>query len=337
MKVKSRSAIAIMAALSALVIAGVFVPAASAAPSNTLVFVNQPQDSEAGTTIRASDLNQGSDVVKVKLVDANGNLVTNSNSKVTFSLRAGTGFANGSLSVTPQSLVGGIATFAPVVVNGDPVPTLSIGTPNEPFFTSYSLVPSTTGGGPKITGAPSDAFDIFTDGESCVAEQCDAQTANGTGTETYAVTTTGTLGASKLAASTLPGFSCAEFGQKEIYPNSVFVWVTTETNTSDGFSPVLVQSHITKKDMKASTNNGQAHVDWCVGLEEATAWEHNGGTYVQQDTNNDGVLDLYVGLAVPCGQNGSDFAPCLVSQVGDGAGGSVVTGWLPGGDPPRRP
>ena len=328
-KVRSSAAIAIAAA--ALVVAGLWVPAASAASEKTLVFVTQPQDSEAGATIHSADLNQASGTVQVKLVDANGNTITNSNSKVTFSLLAAPGFVNGSLSVTPQSLAGdGIAEF--------PEGTLSIGTPNEPFFTSYSLVPSTTGGGPKITGAPSTAFDIFGDGESCVADQCDAQTPNGTGTETYAVTTTGTLGASKLAASTLPGFSCAEFGQKEIYPNNVFVWVTTETDSNtDSFAPVLVESHITKKDMKASTNNGQAHVDWCVGLEEATAWEHNGGTYVQQDTNNDGVLDLFVGLAVQCGQNGSDFAPCLVSQVGDGAGGSIVTGWLPGGDPPRRP
>jgi hypothetical protein len=331
MRKKFRSVVAIAAAAAALVVAGMWVPAASAANEKTLVFVTQPQDSEAGATIHAADLNQASGLVQVKLVDANGNIITNSNSKVTFALRAGTGFANGSLSVTPQSLAGdGIAEFG----EG----TLSIGTPNEPFFTDYSLVPSTTGGGPKITGDPSAPFDIFGDGESCVGESCDAQTPNGTGTETYAVTTTGTLGASKLAASALPGFSCAVFGQKEIYPGSVFVHVTTETDNNDVFAPVLVQSHITKRDMKASTNNGQSHVDWCVGLKTAAAWIANGAAFEQQDTNQDGTLDLYVGLAPPCPQsNPSSKAPCLVSQTGDGSGGSIVTGWVPGGDPPRRP
>ena len=46
---------------------------------------------------------------------------------------------------------------------------------------------------------------------------------------------------------------------------------------------------------------------------------------------------LYVGFAPACPQaNPSAFAPCIVSQTGDGNGGNITTGWLPGGDPPRR-
>jgi hypothetical protein len=326
-KRRFRSVSAIVVALTALVIAGLFVPAATAVPGNTLIFVTQPQDSEAGATIRSADLNQASAFVQVKLVDSDGNLVTNSNSKVTFSLQAGAGFASGSLSVTPQPLVGGIATFG----EG----TLKINTPNEPFFTSYGLVPSTTGGGPRISGAPSAPFDIFQDGESCASgETCDAVIRDGN--DVYSVPTVGTLGASQIPSSTLPGFDCA--GQTEIFATSVFVHETTEADTSDGFEPVLLVSHVTRREMKAATNNGQAHVWWCLALVSAAPWEHNGAPFEQQDTNGDGTLDLYVGKAPACPNNASapDFAPCIVSQSGDGSGGNITTGWVPGGDPPRR-
>lgn len=324
MKVKSRSVSAIVAALSALAIAGLFVPAASAAPGDTFVFVTQPQDSEAGATIRAADLNQQAAFVQVKIVDADGNLVTNYNKKVTFSLAAGPGLASGSLSVTPQEFVNGVATFG----EG----TLSIGTANEPFFTSYRLVPRSTSG-PPITGAASDPFDVFQDGESCTGESCDAVIRNGN--ESYSVPTVGTLGASQLSSSTLPGLECE--GQTEIFADSVFVHVTTEADTTDGFEPVLLVSHVTRQDMKRAANNGQAHILWCLGLKDDDAWINNGAAFEQQDTNGDGTLDLYVGAAPACpNMNPSDFAPCIVSQTGDGNGGSITTGYVPGGDPPRR-
>src|SRR5262245_44456150 len=74
MKKKFRSAAAIVVAASALVVAGLWVPSASAAAEKTLVFTVQPKDSEAGATIRGAILNQQSPAfVEVKLVDANGN------------------------------------------------------------------------------------------------------------------------------------------------------------------------------------------------------------------------------------------------------------------------
>ena len=47
--------------------------------------------------------------------------------------------------------------------------------------------------------------------------------------------------------------------------------------------------------------------------------------------------DLYVGMAPKCPSKNAKFkAPCIVSQTGDGVGGTYIRGWLPGGDPPRR-
>ena len=62
------------------------------------------------------------------------------------------------------------------------------------------------------------------------------------------------------------------------------------------------------------------------------------GSFVTQDTNGaaPGGM-LFVGIAPPCpNANPQNFAPCIVSQKGDGNGGSFTLGWLPGGDPPRR-
>ena len=322
----------IAVALTALAIAGLYVPSASAAPDKSLVFVTQPQDSKAGATIRAADFDQvvASEYVQVKLVDANGATITNSNSNVTFTLTPGPGLVtNNSLSVTARPLINGVATFAPTAAG---VPTLSIGTPNEPFTTSYRLTPATTGGGPKISGNPSAEFDIFEDGDSCTVE-CVASIRNGN--EDYSVPTVGTLGASQLSDDTLPGFGCA--GQKEVFADSVFVHVTTEPTTTDGFEPVKLVSNVTRQDMKKSANNGQAHIQWCVGLKPGDPGLTNGGTYSPLDLNGDTVTDFFVGFAPPCPQaNPSLSAPCIVSQTGDGNGGSITTGWLPGGDPPRR-
>ena len=88
--------------------------------------------------------------------------------------------------------------------------------------------------------------------------------------------------------------------------------------------------------MKAATNNGQAHVDWCVGLKLALTGRQAVRSRPRTPTRTG--RSPYVGLAPPCPKaNPSSMAPCLVSQTGDGSGGSIVTGWFPGGDPPRRP
>src|SRR5262245_13179167 len=100
MKKKFRSAAAIVVAASALVVAGLWVPAASAANEKTLKVVTQPQDSVANQSIRTSDLSSGTEYVQVKLVDANDNIITNSgNVKVTIGLQAGPGLVvNNSLT-----------------------------------------------------------------------------------------------------------------------------------------------------------------------------------------------------------------------------------------------
>jgi hypothetical protein len=74
---------------------------------------------------------------------------------------------------------------------------------------------------------------------------------------------------------------------------------------------------------------------WCVGLKVPGPWH-----FVRQDTNGNGSIgegDLFVGMAPKCpSKNAMSFAPCYVSKMGDGIGGTFIRGWVPGGDPPRR-
>ncbi|TMK20914.1 MAG: hypothetical protein E6G65_05930 [Actinobacteria bacterium] len=297
-------------------------PTVHGAPSPVLRFLNQPRDAEQNATITSSDFVSGSSFIQVELVDSSGARITNSTAKVTFDLATGTGFAAGTLLVDPQPLVNGVATFG--------AGTLKITTKNEPHFTSYALVPSTTKGQP-ITGPASGGFDVYESGDSC-ATTCTADIRSGL--DVYTVNSPGTLGASQLLASALPGLNCP--GQAVIFATSVFVDATTDADSPSSPDPVFVSNHITKADWKASHNNGQAHADWCVAL-TAAQLVNNGGTYVQQDTNGDGTLDLFVGLAPKCPSHDPQLsAPCIVSQTGDGLGGSTTLGWLPGGDPPRR-
>jgi hypothetical protein len=282
----------------------------------------QPQDAEVNQTIRTADLNIGSGFVQIEVVDAGtGTRITNFNKPIGFVLNPDDGFATGNvLDVMPQVPVNGVATFG----EG----TLSIDTENEPQFTDYSLIPVTTRG-PSVTGPASEGFDVWEDGESCTggADICEANLRGGN--DHYTLNAAGTLGASELS-SALPGLVCA--GQDEIFANTIFSYATTGSNTA-----VFLESHITKADWRASANNGQAHADWCIGLVHESDWDNSGAVPTQMDTDQDGELDLWVALAPRCPvANPSGAAPCIVSQTGDGKGGSITLGWLLAGDPPRR-
>jgi hypothetical protein len=212
---------------------------------------------------------------------------------------------------------------------------LWIGTANAPFTTEYRLIPVATPPPPEIEltsltaestqGEESGPFDIWQDG--CHGVGCNVNIRNLN--ETY------TAGADVgLGASVVP-FGSGEIscvGQRIIFANSLFFHATT----GDGTDTVLLVEHITRDDMKASTNNGQKHIGWCIGLKSAAPWIHNGASYTTQVV---GGQTLFVAMAPKCPnkRRAVEFAPCIVSQMGDGFGGSFIRGYVTGGgDPPRR-
>jgi hypothetical protein len=114
-----------------------------------------------------------------------------------------------------------------------------------------------------------------------------------------------------------------------IYGEEVFFHATPDEDDR-----VFLVTHITRAAMKAAENNGQKHVGWCVGLKTSAPWVKNGASFQAQTL---GGQTLFVALAPKCPKkNAASFAPCFVSKTSDDNGGSLIRGWLPGGDPPRR-
>jgi hypothetical protein len=300
------------------VVSGLLMPAASAEEINVQIMSgHQPRDASVNDLITAGafDPTGTSGFVKVRVTSAAGPVV---GAQVTFVLATGPGLASGALSVTPEvTNATGVASFDT---------SLSIADANEPFLTSYQLIPIATPtgeGASSVSGAASSPFDIWDAG--CHGTGCSVDLRNGL--DDYTTTENVGLGASILPASSL-GITCS--GQRVIFGSDVFFHATT------GTGPVSLVNHITAADLQAAPPTGK--LGWCVGLKTADPWVRNGAPYTVQDVNGaaaGGVL--YVAMAPKCLKpNPSSYAPCWVSQVSDNAGGGIISGWLPGGDPPRR-
>ena len=323
---------------TALALTGLFAPGAGAQVF-TATFIANPTDAVKNQVITTVPLNPGAPKVKVQ-VSASETSVAGL--LVTLQFVIGQGFAwttnlSGNEAITDGS---GVATF----------PDLKIGDPNEALFTDYEFEAIVTGGEPTtppITlnaavaseGAFSNPFDIWDAG--CKGSGCSVAIRNGL--DVYRTTQNVRLTASDLSASTLPGLQCPN-QTLVVFPGDVFVH---ETN---GTGPVGLTNHVTFADLNGGGGGGAAalsasdddpdsgpRIKWCVGTKTRAPWLRNGAPFTRQDTNGDGTLDLYVGIAPKCpATNPRSYAPCIVSRSRDGQGGFNIRGWLPGGDPPRR-
>ena len=246
--------------------------------------------------------------------------------EVTFELAVGTGLATtDELNVESRfTNSDGIATFGPEEGSDNP---LSIGDANQPFTTDYKLIPVATPPGeeaPSVQGDASDGFDIWEAG--CHGAGCEVEVRSGN--ESYTAGEDVGMGASVVPTGSSE-ISCA--GQRLIFSSSIFFHATT----GDGTDTVFLETHITRADMKAAANNGQRHVGWCIGLKTSAPWVKNGASFTTQVVSGQ---TLFVALAPKCPnkRTAAEFAPCIVSQMGDDNGGSFIRGYVLGGDPPRR-
>jgi hypothetical protein len=287
-----------------------------------LDIVTEPSNTKAGELITSGDRQTGGPI-EVQLVDDLGNPVTHFPVVVTFGFGSDPSGGAAVLSVTPETTdANGVATFDSL---------LEIDTANVAAFTDYTLVPrgaTLT----SITGPASAGFDIWEDATRCAGTNCSLSHDG----DEYLVPN-GQAGALLSASTFTPSESNINCdGYTEI--TSEVVW-----HEYTGSGPVLVKIHITRAEMKASANNGQALVKVCVGLLDEGAltgqqkWANLGVVADHQDSDGDTVDDIWVALAPACpNQMPDQFAPCVARQYGDGAGGSFTEVWIPGGDPPRR-
>lgn len=348
---KLRFAIALLPLTLIFTLFGLMGSGASAQGPITVSIVNEPTDAKVGELITAATFDptgggiDGPGYVQVLVtetitpIEGEPYEAPVQDAEVSFVLaedESGT-LATGDLNVDSRFTgEDGIATFAPEVESENP---LSIADPNQPFTTDYELVPvaippaATTTTPPfigaafaldGITGDPSAPFDVWEDG--CKGKGCEVNLTPGTSSDAYTTSENVGMGASQLG---LGGTNISCPTQQLIFSSDLFFHFTT------GNGPVFLVSHISAADRKKVANNGNKVMGWCVGLKTPGPWN-----FKRQDTNGDGSVgagDLYVGMAPKCpSKNASSKAPCIVSQTGDGVGGTFIRGWLPGGDPPRR-
>jgi hypothetical protein len=347
---KLRFAIALLPLVLLISLIGFLAPGASALGTISVEFVDghQPADAIKGQMITAvpfdptpSDGETPGPFVEVQVTEDTGEgIVPVVGADVTFRLAT-----NGD-SETDEPVASGTLTVASEVTDADGIATfdtsLSIAQPNEATFTGYELVPQATTpeetSGPFIgavafasiltEGPVSSPFDIWDAGCNGGGSGCSINLRGGN--DAYSVSGDISLSASDLTGSGLT-LNCP--GQTLIFSSHIFSHATLGENGS-----VFLLSHITRQEMKTASNNGQAHVNWCVGLTSNVKWLHNGARFSLQDTNGTAPGgSLFVGMAPKCPKkNAASFAPCIVSQMSDGVGGNFTRGWLPGGDPPRR-
>ena len=345
-----------MLTLGLLALGTVIVPSASATVGELQVaIVNQPADAGVGDLITADAFDPtGSNngfvqvhVTQTVLVCDDPDCTTSheenqdlQGAEVSFNLATGTGLATGTLNVISRfTKADGNATFSPQCTGEGESQVcdnpLSIANANDFTATHYKLIP--VAAAPIVItsfaanalegtqGPASDPFDIWEDG--CHGTGCNVNLRSNN--ETYTAQGNFGLAGSVLTQNLIPTEACP--GQRVIFSGKTFFHVTTGT---EGDVIFLVE-HITREDMKASTNNGQKLVGWCIGLESTAPWNHNGAKYTPQTINGQ---TFYVAMAPKCPnkKNPSAFAPCIVSQMGDNNGGSFIRGYVLGGDPPRR-
>jgi hypothetical protein len=325
-RVRITSSFVVLAA--ALAITGLVAPGASAATLH-VQFVNghQPADAIRNELITsvAFDPNPsegaGPFVQVLVTQDTAGGTLPAAGKSVTFRLATSVdgSLATGTLTVaTEVTGSNGIATFDS---------SLSIAEPNEAAFTDYKLVPrASEPGGAPTEGPASGPFDIW--GTGCQGDGCTVGLRDGR--DTYETSENVTVTASDLTSGLT--FTCP--GQTLIFADHIFSHATF----GGAGGPVLLTSQITRQEMKAAANNGQPFVKWCIGLKDSAPWIHNHTAFTTQDANGAAPGGtLFVAFAPKCPKTAPEtFAPCIVKQISDGNGGNLTTGWLTGGDPPRR-
>ncbi len=256
------------------------------------MFLNDPSNTKTGALITDGDRVSASPI-QVQLVDDLGSPVTHFPMAVTFVFGSDPSEGAATLTVgTETTDANGVATFddeTPAAEGGD---GLEINLANVAAFSDFTLVPRGSVL-TSITGAPSTGFDIWQDASLCNGANC---TLSHDGDE-YVVP--GGQAGALLSASTF-STSESEHQLRRLHGDHR---ATSSGTSTPARPPVLVKIHITRAEMKASSNNGQARVEVCVGLlDEGTLtgqqkWAALGVTADHQDSDGDGLDDIWVALA----------------------------------------
>jgi hypothetical protein len=284
-----------------------------------------PADALKDQTITSAAFQPGGPAVQVELVTNSGNRVMNLPVTVTLDLLLDGGAAAG-LTVTTVTTDQGLATFTD--------PTVSV--PNIAEISDYTLV-ARSPSNPEVGTGTSEAFDVWGAGTICEGGACTHFTPTdpddpiipdsyrkGDSTDGEVITT------STFDAAT-SNIDCDGYDELTNFS----IW-----HESSQGGVLFVVTHTSRDEMKNFASNGQAGVQLCLAMSHnwnALQLRGQPSQPVFKDTDGDGILDSFVGLAPKCPKkNPAAAAPCIVAQYGDGNGGNYTEAWLPGTDPGKR-
>ena len=331
-----------VALAAALAVMGLQHRARSPRSAIQVAIVNQPADAGADELITASAFDptggdagfvqvQVTETVLVPDIEGEGFHEETGpvvGAEVTFELATGAGLATTDELVVESRFTNadGNATFGPEEGSDNP---LSIGDANQPFTTDYRLIPVATPPGEEATSVEGDAptpFDIWEDG--CHGAGCSVDVRNGN------ETLHGGRGRRAWGPASSPREQRDQLRRirSSIFASSIFFHATT----GDGTDTVFLVTHITRgrhegrreqrPEAHGVVHRAQEPAPWIYERRQRTRRRSIGGQ------------TLFVAMAPKCPnkRTPSNFAPCIVSQMGDGDGGSFIRGYVLGGDPPRR-
>jgi len=265
----------------------------------------QPAGTTVNTTITSSFDSPHAGPVKVEVLDASGQLVTNSKAAITIAITSTANPGSGTLSGTKTvSASGGVASF----------PNLSI---NQPGI-GYRLTATSRGMFPVTSGH----FDIWSSIRQCSTTPCSATASSATTSGT--VTATSSDGSPQFVAAGIGGdnnYTCAGTYQPVSDPFSFDV-VSGSGGMGQG-GQFTVALRIEKSKVQSSGHPGAS--TWQICYASTSSFTGSSGPTLIGD------VPYFTGLLPDC-SNTTPVAPCVLARNKDNAGDVIVT-FLASGDP----
>jgi hypothetical protein len=270
----------------------------------------QPAGTTVNTKISSSFNSPGAGPVKVEVLDALGQLVTNSKAAITMAITPTANPGSGTLSGTRTvNAIGGVASFS----------GLSIDQPGI----GYRLTATSRGMNPATSGH----FTIWSSIQPCSTPPCSASASS--------ATTSGTVTASSFAASTQflgtgiggGSYSCPGAYQP-VSDSFTFDVVGGDGGMGQG-GQFTVALRIDKSLVQSSGHPGAS--TWQICYASMSSFTPRSG---DPGTVTIGDVPFFTGLLPDC-SNTTPVAPCVQARNKDNAGDVIVT-FLASGDPLGR-
>ena len=265
----------------------------------------QPAGTKVNTTITSSFNSPHAGAVKVQILDASGQPVTNSKAAITIAITSKANPGSGTLSGTKTvSAIGGVASFSDLSINKPGI--------------GYRLTATSRGMFPVTSGH----FDIWSSIEQCPSTPCSATASSDTTSGT--VTATRSTGSPQFVAAGIGGnndYSCAGTYQPVSDPFSFDV-VSGSGGMGQG-GEFTVALRIDKATVQSSGHLGAS--TWQICYASTSSFSGSAGPTPIGD------VDYFTGLLPNC-PNTAPVAPCVQARNKDNAGDVIVT-FLASGDP----